>query len=74
MFTDLLNMLDKAIRLYDEGSDLLAKVQPSLDNIKKGTSTDLEDAQDRLRKALDRAHEAHDTLEASIAQQIGSRE
>ncbi len=68
---NILNIIEKAISFYDQASDLLEKVKPSLDNIKAGDSTTLEAAQKRLQDSMDRAHEAHDTLEAAISQQIG---
>ncbi len=68
---DILSMVEKAIKLYDQASDLLEKAKPSLDNIKAGDSASLEEAQDRLASAMMRAHDAHDTLEEAIHQQIG---
>lgn len=67
----IIAMINKAVTLYDQASDLFEKVKPSIDNITDGDKSDsLEEAYARLNASMERARDAHSDLDAAIAAKL----
>ena len=65
--------IDRALKLFEEATQIYHRVSSAVtDGIADVDSTTLKDAQDRLQTAMEKATEAHDSLDAAITKRLSA--
>lgn len=64
--------IDRAIKLFEEATQIYRSVSQAVsDGVADVSADTLKDAQDRLQTAMEKATEAHDSLDAAISKRLG---
>lgn len=70
---NILEEIERGIQLLQEGAEIADRVKDVVkDGLGAHDTTDIADAKLRLEAALERAQEAHDSLNDAIDEQLGA--
>lgn len=70
---NILSYIQRGIQLYNEATDIASRATNAVKDVRTDLSSpDLKTAQQQLAEARDRAHNAHDDLEAAINDRLNS--
>lgn len=75
MPTNILDMIQRATELVDEGLKLYEQTKEQVSNVAADIDADtLQEAQAALAAALNRANAAHDSLDAAISRALAEKQ